>query len=226
MARLPTPGGDTNSWGEVLNDFLAASHNADGSLKTSAITSAVTAANLGFDATGSITSTTVQTAVAEVATDAAAALAAHAADTTQHGAGVELAVAHKSDALFATASTTPVAVPGLSISFTVPSRPYIVKFIATGLIEEINGAGTLEVWSGGARISEIGPSTTRAASVNQFASFASEGRIPGPFHAPTAGATVTYELRANTNVATSDFTVLAGNFFGVNFVATLVALVQ
>ena len=33
MSRLPTPGGDNNTWGEVLNDFLAVEHNADGSLK-------------------------------------------------------------------------------------------------------------------------------------------------------------------------------------------------
>lgn len=33
MARLPTPGGDENTWGDVLNDFLQVSHNADGTLK-------------------------------------------------------------------------------------------------------------------------------------------------------------------------------------------------
>lgn len=33
MARLPTVGGDTNTWGTVLNDFLGVAHNADGTLK-------------------------------------------------------------------------------------------------------------------------------------------------------------------------------------------------
>lgn len=33
MARLPVPGSDIGTWGQVLNDFLAISHNADGSLK-------------------------------------------------------------------------------------------------------------------------------------------------------------------------------------------------
>lgn len=36
MARLPTPGGDENTWGDVLNDFLAQAHNSDGSLKSAA----------------------------------------------------------------------------------------------------------------------------------------------------------------------------------------------
>lgn len=37
MSRLPTPGGDQDTWGNVLNDFLSQSHNSDGSLSTNAI---------------------------------------------------------------------------------------------------------------------------------------------------------------------------------------------
>ncbi len=33
MSRLPVPGSDANTWGDVLNDFLAQEHNADGSQK-------------------------------------------------------------------------------------------------------------------------------------------------------------------------------------------------
>jgi len=33
MSRLPTPGGDNNTWGDVLNEFLSVSHNSDGTLK-------------------------------------------------------------------------------------------------------------------------------------------------------------------------------------------------
>lgn len=35
MARLPTPGGDSNTWGTILNDFLSVEHNSDGTLKSS-----------------------------------------------------------------------------------------------------------------------------------------------------------------------------------------------
>ncbi len=34
MARLPTPGSDDGTWGDVLNDFLSVEHNSDGSQKT------------------------------------------------------------------------------------------------------------------------------------------------------------------------------------------------
>lgn len=39
MARLPNPGGDDGTWGNVLNDFLAQAHNDDGSLKPISYTS-------------------------------------------------------------------------------------------------------------------------------------------------------------------------------------------
>jgi hypothetical protein len=35
MPRLPTPGSDNGTWGEVLNEFLGVEHNSDGSLKAS-----------------------------------------------------------------------------------------------------------------------------------------------------------------------------------------------
>jgi hypothetical protein len=37
MSRLPTPGSDQDTWGNVLNDFLSQSLNGDGSLKSSAV---------------------------------------------------------------------------------------------------------------------------------------------------------------------------------------------
>lgn len=46
MARLPEPGKDENTWGNILNDFLAEAHEADGSLKPSAISGAIGDASL------------------------------------------------------------------------------------------------------------------------------------------------------------------------------------
>lgn len=40
MTRLPVPGSDDGNWGNILNDFLGQSHNADGSLKSSKVISA------------------------------------------------------------------------------------------------------------------------------------------------------------------------------------------
>jgi len=45
MTRLPVPGQDDGAWGDILNDFLAQSHNADGTLKPSAVTAGGAAAD-------------------------------------------------------------------------------------------------------------------------------------------------------------------------------------
>ena len=56
MARLPQPGGDSGNWGSILNDYLAQSHKADGTIKDSAVTatslapSSVTNAAIASDA--------------------------------------------------------------------------------------------------------------------------------------------------------------------------------
>lgn len=34
MVRLPTPGSDAGTWGDILNDFLTVEHESDGTLKT------------------------------------------------------------------------------------------------------------------------------------------------------------------------------------------------
>ena len=39
-ARLPNPGSDEGTWGNVLNEFLEQSHNIDGSLKLAAVAAA------------------------------------------------------------------------------------------------------------------------------------------------------------------------------------------
>jgi len=40
MARLPQPGGDQDTWGLILNDFLEVSLNADGTVKSGVVAKA------------------------------------------------------------------------------------------------------------------------------------------------------------------------------------------
>lgn len=40
MARLPQPGSDDGTWGDILNEYLGVSHNSDGSLKAEALPTA------------------------------------------------------------------------------------------------------------------------------------------------------------------------------------------
>lgn len=47
MARLPQPGGDEGTWGDVLNQFLLTSHNSDGTVRTSSVQDALPSASNG-----------------------------------------------------------------------------------------------------------------------------------------------------------------------------------
>jgi len=87
MSRLPSPGSDDGSWGNILNDYLLQSLNADGTvkdasvgsqqLKSNAITSAkiapgaVTSSALAIDAVGSAALGDASVGVAALSTTAA-----------------------------------------------------------------------------------------------------------------------------------------------------------
>lgn len=190
MARLPVPGSDENTWGDVLNDFLSTSHNADGTLKQAALTQA-----------GGYVASQLP--------------------------GYELAVAQKGDAQFVTASTSAEDIPGMSITLTVPTRPYVVRFFVYGTIEEVGAKGIISMVettsSGTVGYAEI----VKAHTSQGINTFYFELRVPGTFHAPAPGSTVTYKLQAHSSVATSDFTIFIGDLGGFGqWNATLVALLQ
>ena len=44
MSRLPVPGSDNGTWGDILNDFLSVEHNSDGTQKTVPVTKGGTGA--------------------------------------------------------------------------------------------------------------------------------------------------------------------------------------
>ncbi|MDB5185271.1 MAG: hypothetical protein JWN38_1079 [Candidatus Saccharibacteria bacterium] len=64
-SRLPTPGADDGTWGDILNDFLAQAHNPDGSLKPLAETQVTNLTNdLANKANASALATKLDTATA------------------------------------------------------------------------------------------------------------------------------------------------------------------
>jgi len=55
MPRLPQPGSDNGTWGDILNDYLSQTHNADGTLKNDVVTN-------GAIAPGAVTTTEIANA--------------------------------------------------------------------------------------------------------------------------------------------------------------------
>jgi|GEM_PF-2967326 len=91
MARLPVPGSDKNIWGDVLNEFLEVAHNADGTLKNSAVQSSIpdaTSSSKGIiKLSGDLSGTADSPIVTGLASKAdTSTLNAHVSDTTNvHG---------------------------------------------------------------------------------------------------------------------------------------------
>lgn len=67
MARLPTPGGDAENWGDILNDFLRVEHNPDG---THALPGATTSAKGTVALAGDLSGTAEAPTVPGLATKA------------------------------------------------------------------------------------------------------------------------------------------------------------
>jgi hypothetical protein len=68
-AQLPTPGGDDGTWGTILNGFLLAAHNSDGTLQTSAVQQAggITSVNGKSTTSGSVSIATTDLTDTEIA---------------------------------------------------------------------------------------------------------------------------------------------------------------
>lgn len=49
MARLPQPGSDEGTWGDVLNEFLAVSHTSTGTIKSGGVNATALQASGGTD---------------------------------------------------------------------------------------------------------------------------------------------------------------------------------
>ena len=62
MARLPQPGADQGTWGDILNEYLSQAHKADGTLKDGSVGSTQLQANAvtnGVIAPGAVSSASI-----------------------------------------------------------------------------------------------------------------------------------------------------------------------
>ncbi len=86
MARLPTPGGDNNAWGSVLNEYLSVEHASDGTLKKAAdIASAKAKADTAVQSVNGHTGTSVTLTASDVG-----ALTSSAANGLYVGQGAQV----------------------------------------------------------------------------------------------------------------------------------------
>jgi hypothetical protein len=141
MSRLPTVGGDTGSWGIVLNDFLGVSHNSDGTLLASSVgvsqlaAHAVTAAAI---ADGTITTTqlagSIQTSLTRA--DNATLVTTVASTVTSSGT----ATIQKHNPVDATSANLSIALPTATTAGQRVSIEKIDTVTATGSIRGVGSS--------------------------------------------------------------------------------------
>ena len=121
MSRLPTPGSDSGTWGNVLNDYLSQSLSTDGTLKDGIVS------NGKLDSSVQSKLTTIDTLP-------------YIAATTQDGTTYTLALSDANTAVEVTSSS--------SVIITVPPNSAVAFTVGT-IIELLQyGSGTLTVAAG------------------------------------------------------------------------------
>ena len=196
MARLPTPGSDENTWGNVLNDFLEVEHNSDGTLKSGGSLAAkaddsAVVHNTGAETIDGVktfssspivpTPTTATQAVNKSYVDASAALGTPA-DPALFGLALWTTPLFMATLTYAPAAQTLVGVlTRSSVSATITK---LGAWITVG--GSTAGAGV----NGMALYSEAG--TQLAVTGDMTTEFQSTGYIEGTL-------TSSYDITANTN---------------------------
>lgn len=149
MPRLPIPGSDSSTWGDILNEYLLVEHNADGSLKirdegipATIADGSVTSAKLASSVQASLGK--ADTAVQSVNGETGTAITLSAADvsavaTTQLGAASGVATLDGSSKL--TSSQLPASVG------TKSETKAVVNHGATASTARPSGYGSVE-WIG------------------------------------------------------------------------------
>lgn len=177
MARLPQPGSDQGTWGDILNDFLAVSHNTDGSLKTSALSSKADASHT--HAQSDITNLTTDLAAKEAIANKGANNGYMGLDSS--GVGASAPKAHASRHI----ATDPVIVSG-----TLAGRPAAGSAAAPWYFATDVSAGTLYK-TDGSTWAAVSPGLNVAGTELGFADLASDPATITTSAADISGLSIT-----------------------------------
>jgi hypothetical protein len=89
MSRLPVPGQDANTWGDILNDFLSNAHDSAGNIKPNSIDTAQLSSSLQAKIAKATTSVQTINGEAPVNGDISIAAGAQGPQGTQGAVGVQ-----------------------------------------------------------------------------------------------------------------------------------------
>lgn len=133
MTRLPLPGQDDGTWGNILNDFLSVAHNSDGTLQDVGVLASKAVDTAVVHNTGAETVAGVKTFSASpvVPTPTTGTQAANKTYVDSATSGTLLASNNLSDLANTATARTNLAVPkasgfvSITVSTTAPSSPAV-----------------------------------------------------------------------------------------------------
>ena len=141
MARLPVPGADNGTWGDILNGYLEVSHNSDGTLQPASLTTAGAemVANKGIAGGYAALNGSTQVPLAQLPTGTTASTVALGQHT--HTLTFTLSAFSMSGTLFVTTGTQRLPIAG---TYTIVGTMAAVGTAPTGtsLICDVKKNGT------------------------------------------------------------------------------------
>lgn len=217
MSRLPTPGADDGTWGQVLNDFLSVEHNADGTLiQGDAIAAATATANTALnEANDAVTAASAAYTLPNGGipkTDLAAAVqasltTADAQDAVSlQGTAVNGSAPSDGQALIYSQSSSSWVPNTVTTSGTVSDATTGAKGIVQ-LGGDLGGTATAPTLSATAHVNSIISTNTTVTGKLDTATATS---TYAPKASPTFTGTVTAPTLASTNHATTNLQVTGG----------------
>lgn len=159
MARLPIPGSDNDTWGDILNDYLSQAHNSDGSLKTNSVNASQLQSGSISDSHINATAAIAQSKIANLSSDLAAKIA-----STEKGAASGVA-ALDSSSLVSAANMRAFNFRGQALTSTSYSRWDVVAYYGRPILITNNfttGSGSPVFISAANYVSLTGITTLKA----------------------------------------------------------------
>ncbi|HJQ08017.1 MAG TPA: right-handed parallel beta-helix repeat-containing protein [Candidatus Saccharimonadales bacterium] len=159
MARLPVPGSDNGTWGDILNDYLSQAHNSDGSLKAGSVNASQLQSGSINDSHVNAAAAIAQSKIANLASDLAAKIA-----STEKGAASGVA-ALDSSSLISAANMRAFNFRGQALASTSYNRWDVVAYYGRPILITNNfttGSGSPVFISAANYVSLTGITTLKA----------------------------------------------------------------
>jgi hypothetical protein len=174
MTRLPQPGSDDGTWGDILNQFLSTAHNTDGSLRTSAVSTsgALIAANNLSDLTSvSAAQTNLGLGTAATRNVGTGSGTVAAGDDSRFSSALQALTPTAVKTSPYTASVgdfIPVDVSGGTVTVTLPASPADASRIGLKVIATANANALTVAAAGSDRFNKTGgPASITLSLLNE-----------------------------------------------------------